>query len=181
MSKPIFIHIPKNGGTTVKQVFHKRAFCHHHTRLQDLHAYDGEIEDAYKFAFIRNPYDRAVSYYRFVVRRYSERDLPKTWKLPHVHDSFLDFLRYAIPNWEVFKPQVFWTEGVEFNYLGRFENFEQDLRAIGKEVNIKLGKIPVTNASKRHTDYRNYYCEESRGMVEEFFKEDFETFGYEYE
>ena len=72
--KFIFIHIPKNAGTSIrnsfningydKQVVSKR---YPHSTCSEIKKYCGdEIWNSYyKFSFVRNPFDRLVSFYHF--------------------------------------------------------------------------------------------------------------------
>jgi len=62
----------------------------------------------------------------------------------------------------------------------RFENYRDELSKLltklGKEHLIK--KIQVTNASKNNIKVEDAYDDELKELVYEYFKKDFETFGY---
>ena len=66
--KFIFIHINKCGGTSIDKVFsgkfrgHKKAFDYKKLNPK-------EFENYFKFTFVRNPWDRVVSFYHYQMKR----------------------------------------------------------------------------------------------------------------
>ena len=138
-------------------------------------------ESAYKFAFSRNPYDRIVSLYF-----YSQRvdRLPKEL-------SFLDFCRQLVAKpcepiglynsigLSQCNPQSRWLEGIEVDFVGRLESLDKDvtqvLAALGREP---ANQVPHLNSTK-HRSYSDYFCDESRQIIDDLFDEDFRNLGYE--
>ena len=57
MNKPIFIHVPRTGGTSIRAMFDGHIRCYGHQAARNLKL------DAWSFAFVRNPYERATSWY----------------------------------------------------------------------------------------------------------------------
>jgi len=188
----VFIHIPKTGGLTIERVlqlkrlrFPRRArqfknegivtFGHiFYNRLRE----DGIINDefhnnSFKFAFCRNPFDRAVSHYFYVQKAHPDI-------LPN-GISFLDYTRtignYYRKRKPVFEPQHIYTDKIELDFLGRFENLENDLKIVGNKLGIQVKTLPRIN-STRHEPYQNYYCKESIDNIRQRYEKDFERFGY---
>ena len=69
--KFIFVHIPKTGGTSIESLFIRNAHIKDvpgkHHMVRNL---DGELLKKYfAFTFVRNPWDRMVSYYKFRIKR----------------------------------------------------------------------------------------------------------------
>lgn len=63
----IFVHVPKNAGTSVERAFGVRRTCHvtaHAMRSCDVAAYD----NALSFAVLRHPLERAISLYEYTRR-----------------------------------------------------------------------------------------------------------------
>ena len=65
----IYIHIPKNGGCSVKKTFqdYGRFFNFSHKTAKEIYGEVGEDlwDESYKISLIRNPWDRALSAYYF--------------------------------------------------------------------------------------------------------------------
>ena len=90
-NKPIrFIHIPKTGGTTVRQTLAKNNidFLFGGGKGTGGHrpAHFFKNENSFKFCVVRNPYTRAVSYYNYLKRKHDERGR----EFPY--DSFENFI-----------------------------------------------------------------------------------------
>jgi len=72
--KFIFIHIPKNAGTSIRNSFDRKGYDkrvvskrYPHDSCSIIKSYCGDDvwNTFFKFAIVRNPYDRMVSYYHF--------------------------------------------------------------------------------------------------------------------
>lgn len=65
------------------------------------------------------------------------------------------------------------------DFLGRFENFSDDLRFVFSQVGIVLDvEIPHHNRSKTRKYYREYYTNETRDLVANAYRDDIEAFEY---
>jgi len=68
--KPILIHIPKTGGTTLRSIFKLPKLYKVHRKIGSppmRRAIQKAGDSAYAFAFLRHPLDRAMSAYNFFV------------------------------------------------------------------------------------------------------------------
>lgn len=189
----VFIHIPKAAGLYIQEALglslyrfpHRAKKFNQEGMVTFGHLFYPKLlrrgivsaafdKSAFKFAFCRNPYDRAVSHYHYV--RYKHPDIldPAT--------SFLDFTRnLPMPLYgKAFRPQSDWIKGVKIDTLGRFETLVEDLDAIAGYLGVDIMDIPPRNPTE-HEPYQSYYCEESKRNIEHFYAIDFETFGYEYD
>ena len=75
-------------------------------------------------------------------------------------------------------PQVRWIDGVKIDYVGRVENYLEDVQAIFQKLGLP---IPLQENKENTTAYDSYessYCTESKQIVEHYYAEDFQTFGY---
>jgi hypothetical protein len=63
--------------------------------------------------------------------------------------------------------------------VGRYENLAADFAVICQKLNI-AASLPHLNRS-HHRDYRAYYSERARKLVETHYQADIELFGYTFE
>jgi hypothetical protein len=170
--KGVFIHVPKTAGLSVEKALNlevlrnKPERWNGKTHVSFGHVVDRRIPhdltDKFVFSFVRNPYDRAVSNWRYSTKG---------------EITFKQYLKNLDKmHWHHRMAQAAWHRK-KVDFVGKFENFEEDLRHIAKILNIELGDIPHVNASK-HGPYWAYYDTECRDIVRERFKEDFEKYGY---
>ena len=154
----------------------------YHMFLKDIVRNHPETKNFYKFAFVRNPYDRLVSAYH----DFKHNSEHKNWAHPiYKYNSFRDFVmdfeNSPCVNFIHLQPQFDYleTEGqINIDFIGRFENLREDFRKIEKELSLPHIDLPVTRVSK-HKDYHHYYDEETKLIVRRIYKNDFEIFGYE--
>jgi hypothetical protein len=193
----VFIHIPKSGGTYIQNALHllrlrapHRALTFENTgsvtfghlsysKLLRKGIVSKEYDkSAFKFAFCRNPFDRAVSHY-FYTRGKHPVMLP-----PDV--SFLDFTRNLnddrrLPGRRTiknsFRPQATWIEGIDIDFIGRFESLNEDLEYVAQEIGIQIDDSPRKNKSV-HKPYKEYYNDESEDNIRKHYSDDFKRFGY---
>jgi len=198
----VFVWIPKSAGTSIYRALGKYG-CQQILEVKSIrrcfpqrgivtfgHIYYPELvrrgivtttfdSTAKKFAFVRNPYDRAVSLFFYL----------KRLKLVKEDSSFLQFCRKlvesGIPDIGLFNtdglsqcnPQIRWVAGVRLDFLGRFEKVEEDFRRLLDVVNLPPVRLPRVNISS-HEPYDRYYCEESRQIVADLYADDFLEFRY---
>jgi len=199
----IFVHVPKTGGSTIEDIIwpgertEEQLWMGFVSRFRNKHQTGGlqhllarqikaevgaEIFESYfKFAFVRNPWDKAVSQYAFMANRPDLREMIGMKE----DDSFAEYLKKTERH-----AHVQWEKQIEFlrdengrilvDFVGRFETLDRDARIIFKRIGIKCGSIPVTNASRRGK-YIDYYDDASREWIETHFAEDIQAFGYQFE
>lgn len=198
----VFIWIPKTAGTSVYEMLGSPPLLKTRHLIRTRFANKGLVSfghvdyglllrdgyvsaefdrTAYKFAFCRNPYARMVSLYF-----YSQRVGRLSAEI-----SFLDFCRqladhpcepvglYNSDGLSQCNPQCRWLEGFGVDFVGRVESLQTDLSVALKELGGELNaEVPQLN-STTHREYQNYYCSESRALVEHLYEDDFAAFGYE--
>lgn len=187
-NRSIFIHIPKTAGTSVSHQLgiptsrHVPAEVYRATNPRKFAIY-------FKFAFVRNPYDRLVSSYTFLRQGGMNDDdarFAKRKVLPFRNfEHFLieGFARDPeIRDWIHFRPQKgFICDASGRNLLdftGRFERVREDYTKIA----ARLGKSPellVSNKSDRG-GYKEFYSPATTEIVRRYFAEDLAIFGYDF-
>lgn len=196
----VFIWIPKNAGSSlvsalnapklkslnlVKYRFAQKGivtFGHmdYAKLVEEKFVSNAFDESAFKFAFSRNPYDRAVSLFFY---------FKKVKAIPQI-ESFLTFCRrlkedgcepiglYNLDGLSQCNPQTRWIENIKLEYIGKVETIEADTNHIFDSLGLKPpAQVPRKNITS-HKKYIDYYCHESKSIVEDIYREDFIRFGY---
>jgi len=135
-----------------------------------------KFKEFFKFAFVRDPESRLLS----------------GWKDKVVHHNYFNFdsiehekmkeLSYFL-DWIItqekeqvdkhFRNQHLLIEAEKLDYLGRFENFEENFKHVTKEIGIKNISIPHLNKSKTPSNSINL---DERKMIQSIYKKDYELF-----
>ena len=133
---------------------------------------------AFKFTFVRNPWDWQVSNYAYALQTpaHGQHEIIRGL------GSFDAYIRYQhseqAPSQSAF---VYGRDGKQLvDFVGRFENLEADFQYVCGKIGINA-HLPFLNVSKRRRDWRSYYTDETRSLVGELFQNDIERFGYDWE
>lgn len=169
-TKSIFIHIPKTGGTSIEKAFgydwpHIRD-AKHHWPGWIVNRHGREIWDTYfKFTFVRNPWDRAISWLHY----------SKMLNKPYDFWGLMNKMWYG----SMFGPQHSWYKGYNLDFIGRYENFNDDFKEISKLLGkpMDLPWLLKTN----HLHYAHYYEEDMIEAVAIKEAETIKAFGYEFD
>jgi Sulfotransferase family len=202
----LFVHIEKTGGKTVDAMFDSevpdsskgRPWARHwgYTRIL---AEVPEWADWWSFGFVRNPWDRMVSWWSMVVdmRDKLEAGDPEATKLYEVNRKGWDpILQYA-NDFDAFvlrgtdevprlsRPQIAKltdrNSGRQVDFIGRQENFMVDLNVVREKLGLAPAEDVGRRNSSKHLHYSTYYTPETRRRVATVFKRDIRVFGYEFE
>lgn len=68
---------------------------------------------------------------------------------------------------------------INFTFIGRFENLQNDFDKICDIIKIPRSTLPHANKSS-HKHYSEYYSDRTRKMIGKKYKEDIEEFGYNF-
>lgn len=206
-SKYIFQHIHKCGGTSISKTFRnhpnfifsipREGTFDHGTATSQI---EKDVwESAKKFTIVRNPYDRAVSAYKMFCKPTSL--VPNKWR--RVFPDFLAFARFlnnanlashSAPPDVPTKEYINSIDNVihhcstfsnpkyridEMDEILRIESLEEDFERAFE--NTSLMDYELQHANKTFAKpYREFYCEESRELIAQAYKEDIERFSYEF-
>lgn len=183
-----YLHITKTAGTSVHKCF-KDFFIGSYEFLP--HGYitsykNSNLENYFKFSFVRNPWDKVVSHYFFIKKSKKLRGYNKTFK------EFVELLcktdKYDFTNYKyvpiklnaVQKPWLINEKGdLCLDFIGKFENLQEDFNLICDKIKIPRLKLPHKNKSY-HDHYTKYYTNYTKNLVRNHFAPDIELFGYEY-
>ncbi|HEY6723884.1 MAG TPA: sulfotransferase family 2 domain-containing protein [Polyangiaceae bacterium] len=191
--KCIFIHIPKCAGISVSRgLFGGLAGTHNSIKTFQLVYSKEELDRYFKFAFVRNPWDRLLSAYNFL-RGGGLTYQDQEWAKANL-SRFTSFAQFVhewvtptnVNSWQHFKPQHrFITDpagNMPLDYLGYFENIRADFENITSILDIDA-KLPHHNSSSGGSDdaYQSHYDAETREIVANAYRRDIELLGYDFD
>jgi hypothetical protein len=143
------------------------------------------VQRAFKFGFVRNPFDRLVSLF-FHYKKVKWPDVPESMTF----DEFCSRVTtqgikpvglYNDVELNRCNPQVAWLldkNGHQLvDFIGKYETLNADFDRVCQTIGIPAQQIPHENKTQ-HAPYRDYYNAGTRSMVAEFYKKDLETFDY---
>ena len=178
----LWFRVPKVGSSSLRIILHE------HTEIEKdayrLKLTPDAANGRFTFAFVRNPFDRLVSTWHDKVVQ-TETDEKR-----HYHscfdkdfDFFVHFVCERWPNPRDAEAHVraqtwFIPDGIDF--LGRLENFTEDVRHVMQRLGVNNPDIPHLKAWPR-PHYSTYYTTETRALMQEYYRVDLERFGYAFE
>lgn len=204
----LFIHVPKAAGTSIFTLLSEHIGMTKHNVFEELvdmsdtelaklksvsfgHLTSDslfelgvlsstQLESAFSFGFVRNPYDRAVSLFGYLQR---QRAIPNLWSF----DSFLKAIAREKPEaglWNVIglsqaAPMVQWMrprtwQGPKLTL--KFEDLEGSLRELSAYLPIPP-QLPHLNPSRR-APQPVVVSRPGLDFIREFYAEDFAAFDY---
>lgn len=199
----IFFAVPKTGTHSVRQalrsqlgehdleqvgLFVQKRFPfpelarigHGHISSQQLRPVLGDEAFAsyLKFAFVRNPFDRFVSYCAFTSRDTDVFDTEPLQYMKYVVRELrpLDHLLY--------QPQhLMLTDAngkLEMDFVGRTETMQESFDEICAKLGLESTPLPRVNVTRRRP-YQEYYDRELVDWVSDTYRRDLELFDYRFE
>ena len=200
----LFIHIPKCAGVSISQALRKRVgLTTHgpHFKCKHLFHPNGDLEQAnyFIFTFVRNPWERLVSTFYYIMNggRVEIDARRRDLYLSKYQGDFKKFV-LDIENWidireddriypdqfiPHFRPQFEYILDDQGNkmvdFIGRFENIKDDFRSLCAALSVDVVKLPTSNRSS-HGRYHKYYDHKTMEIVADFYAKDIELFNYQF-
>jgi hypothetical protein len=185
------VHIPKSAGTVIRDFLKTndrefKVIFSHPTFSEIQTEYD--LSTYFKFTFVRNPWDRFVSTFFYLKQNVKDEELLNEARKKLSNYSFTSFVKELYleknqfsKNYFIhFQPQIHFLESLDnIDFIGRFENLQDDFNTICDKIGIPQQKLPHKNKSK-HKHYTEYYNEETKQIVAEKYAKDIEYFEYEF-
>jgi chondroitin 4-sulfotransferase 11 len=192
----LFVHVQKTGGSSILRALgqdphprHKHCFAAEFRQMCTPAQWDG----AFKFAFVRNPWDRLVSWwsmidaYRDAFRRGARMNRFFTYVLEN-SATFEEFILncqadIADPDGRkcILRNQLDYLTDSDgrllVDYIGRFENLAADFTAVTRQLGLPDIALEHRNRTT-HAPYADYYTDRTRAVVERAYQRDIARFGY---
>ena len=178
----VFIHINKTGGTSIERALQLRSerisACEKRARMGER-----RWQRAFKFAFVRNPWDKVVSHYHY--RAHTGRIALDAGPPPFNDWVRLSYRDHDPRYWDeplMFASQHEWIADADgriaIDFIGRFERIDEDFAEVCRRAGVRAALPRVKTTS--HADYRDFYDDESRAIVGRVFARDLELFDYRF-
>lgn len=205
-NKFTFIHIPKNAGTSFRDLFqshYQMEYCRPDTRTRHdrYHALEPAHQDV-MLAVVRNPWDRAVSFYAYLKKKLQNNK--KRFCKSRSHVQYIESrLQILAKGFEAFvcdhadeiiasKPHnikrtlplsqrhqhVFLHPEMRNTHVIRMENLADDWKAFCDQHRIQHHPLPRSNVSRDTHSYREWYSTRSRDKIASIWQADIEKFNY---
>jgi len=169
-------------GLTYGDVVHARA-----ERVKEIfEKKEWPFESYIKITSVRNPWERMVSLYSFLI----ERGRWRAWRLEREEVvNFTEFVKKSLPRWHGGPRRWNTYEMIHdsdgkllVDYTVKLENLQEELTAITEKhfPDFKLNYGTRINTST-HDHYSTYYDEESKAIVADLMSYDIERWGYKFE
>ncbi len=196
----LFIHIPKCAGTSIQKALlgwnfmefddEHKLWAQHATasEIKKYYLSEQEWEKLFTFAFVRNPFDRAVSSYNYLCNlKNIEKNKKSFSDFVFRGGAFKDLLskdacqkqenryHHVVPMVDY----LFEGEQLLVDYVARFEDLALEWGILCKKMASKR-KLPFLNKHP-HPHYSSFYDEVTRKQVAKDYARDLEVFAYKFE
>jgi hypothetical protein len=170
----MFIHVPRTGGTSVRQMWKQwdKGDRTHTTYPQLLKRFPKRnFHQYFKFGFIRNPWERVYSLYCKHVKN-SPVDTSKGFKHWMFDETRTDSQRHK-------QSAMYFLNGVD--YIAKYENFEQEWDYIFEKIDVPRVPVPLLNKFRSDSiSYRDLYDEEMNDFITKYHQEDINRGEYQF-
>lgn len=197
----VFVHVQKTGGESVERSLLEAdpaaivelpgvpawddPLKRRHLFAADLREHLGAERwaESFSFAFVRNPWERLVSWYEMAVTR------PTNDFHRHVIATTGSFAEFATSCTTGLAAKTTFNqvdyvdgpggEGQIVDFVGRFESLPEDWAEVRDRLGLPPEPLGHDNRTE-HRPYRELYDDATREIVAERFARDVERFGYEF-
>ena len=205
-NKFTFIHIPKNAGTSFRHLFqshYQMEYClpdtsNRHVRYHALRPAHQDV----MLAVVRNPWDRAVSFYTYIKKKLHNNR--KRFCKSRTHVQYMESkLEIIAKGFEAFvldhadeviaskhrnikrtlplsqrQQHVFLHPDLRNTYVMRMETLHDDWGTFCEQHSIQHHPLPRTNTSRDSQSYREWYSKRTRDKIASIWQADIEKFNY---
>lgn len=187
----MFIHVPRCGGSSMETLSWNYGSGHY--TLSDFYLNQKlDLNEYYKWTFVRNPWDRIVSCYladpdnlyissfsKFVEILHSKKHLFPKNEISWSKSIDVEPIKYLIH----FMPMHLMLKidrKICIDFIGRFENLEEDWILLQNNLSLEPQPLPYFNRGreKLQIDYSKFYNQYLIDLVGEIYEEDIKLFNY---
>ncbi len=201
-----FVDIPRTSSTSLKVQFARKygrtyakyflrgkkyrvngIFADHLTSKRMIEILGQEVwNNIFTFTIVRNPWDRAVSFYQYRINRNKviksghslmsfKENILMLKKYYDEYRSFNSRLTYPCYDFISYKNKIIVDKVI------RFENREEELKEISNKIGFDVLATEHYEKILGKKNYNEFYDNETRKIIEEIYAKDIEEFGYSFE
>lgn len=188
-TKTIFVHIPKTAGISLLSAIYGNVSLESHRSIFfNQTALNIKSNDFFSFTFVRNPFGRLYSTYKFLenggINKHDEIAFQTHFsKFTSFEDFVMNGLNkniiyqvtHLIPQYEYLCD---WKGKIIVDFVGRFESLDKDVKRLSEHLakEIKLNHLNKTSK----VDYAEVYTDQMIKKVKNIYKKDLRIFNYSF-
>lgn len=188
-SKTIFIHIPKTAGVSLAKAIYGDVTHEGHRSLYfNSIALNIKNEVYFSFSFVRNPFDRLYSAYKFL-KKGGLNHHDKLAFQTHLSEfkDFEDFILKGLNKKLIYQITHFIPQheylcdskgNILVDFIGRFECLANDILLLSKRLKKDINLSHHNFNSK--LDYKEVYTDEMIYKVQQIYQKDIDIFKYNF-
>tara|TARA_B100000900_G_scaffold378936_1_gene363459 strand:- start:12285 stop:12950 length:666 start_codon:yes stop_codon:yes gene_type:complete len=187
-SNTIFIHIPKTAGISLVNAVYGDVSNEGHRKVDFYKKiFKKNFNNFFLFSFVRNPYERLYSAYKFLQSggmNIHDQNAFKKYLISY--NNFEDFIYNGLTK-QIVNEIIHFRLQSEFicndygeiivDFVGKYETIEKDISQLSNLINKDIS-LPYLNRGKEKKSYDKIYTDEMKEIVYRIYRKDFEIFNY---